>query len=159
MARLKQMTRSAGTGSELNGRPARKAEFLATRHQTRKDHQWHFGTKVHVGADSRSGLIHSASVMAANVHAQTVFPTCHMATRRGFAVTAPIAARHSGSVPRSSPPRRGTLPTSVPTACDANRRRQGRQLPKVEHPGQGRASLPDPQALVGNCQGAPARTG
>jgi IS5 family transposase len=37
-------------------------------HQTKKGNQWHFGMKIHVGADSQSGLIHSASVTAANVH-------------------------------------------------------------------------------------------
>lgn len=37
-------------------------------HQTKKGHQWHFGMKVHVGADSKTGLIHSATVTAANVH-------------------------------------------------------------------------------------------
>jgi IS5 family transposase len=37
-------------------------------HQTKKGNDWHFGMKVHSGVDSRSGLIHSASVTAANVH-------------------------------------------------------------------------------------------
>ena len=37
-------------------------------HQVKKGNQWHFGLKVHVGADSQTGLIHSASVTAANVH-------------------------------------------------------------------------------------------
>lgn len=31
-------------------------------HQTRKGSPWHFGMKVHIGADSKSGLVHSASV-------------------------------------------------------------------------------------------------
>jgi IS5 family transposase len=37
-------------------------------HQTKKGNQWHFGMKVHIGVDSASGLIHSASVTAANLH-------------------------------------------------------------------------------------------
>lgn len=37
-------------------------------HQTKKGNQWHFGMKLHIGTDSQSGLIHSASVTAANVH-------------------------------------------------------------------------------------------
>jgi IS5 family transposase len=37
-------------------------------HQTKKGNQWHFGMKVHIGVDSQSGLIHSASVTPANVH-------------------------------------------------------------------------------------------
>jgi len=37
-------------------------------HQTKKGNDWHFGMKVHIGVDSRSSLIHRASVTAANVH-------------------------------------------------------------------------------------------
>ena len=37
-------------------------------HQTKKGNQWYFGMKVHVGADSKTGLIHSASITSANVH-------------------------------------------------------------------------------------------
>ena len=37
-------------------------------HQTKKGNQWHFGMKLHIGADSKTGLVHSASVTAANVH-------------------------------------------------------------------------------------------
>lgn len=37
-------------------------------HQTRKGQQWYFGMKLHVGVDSRTGLVHSAAVTAANVH-------------------------------------------------------------------------------------------
>ena len=37
-------------------------------HQSKKGNQWYFGMKLHIGADSQSGLIHSASVTAGNVH-------------------------------------------------------------------------------------------
>jgi IS5 family transposase len=37
-------------------------------HQTKKGNQWYFGMKLHIGANSKTGLIHSASVTAANVH-------------------------------------------------------------------------------------------
>lgn len=36
--------------------------------QTKKGNQWHFGLKVHIGADSKTGLVHSAVVTSANVH-------------------------------------------------------------------------------------------
>lgn len=36
-------------------------------HQVKKGNQWYFGMKVHIGADSKTGLIHRASVTAANV--------------------------------------------------------------------------------------------
>ena len=37
-------------------------------HQSKKGNQWYFGMKLHIGVDSASGLIHSASVTAGNVH-------------------------------------------------------------------------------------------
>ncbi len=37
-------------------------------HQTKKGNEWHFGMKLHIGADSRNGMIHRASVTSANVH-------------------------------------------------------------------------------------------
>jgi IS5 family transposase len=43
-------------------------------HQTKKGNQWHFGMKLHIGADSRTGLVHSASVTAANVHDSAEVP-------------------------------------------------------------------------------------
>jgi IS5 family transposase len=36
-------------------------------HQTRKGNQWYFGMKAHIGADAKSGLVHSLSGTAANV--------------------------------------------------------------------------------------------
>jgi IS5 family transposase len=37
-------------------------------HQSKKGNQWYFGMKLHIGADSHTGLVHSASVTAGNVH-------------------------------------------------------------------------------------------
>lgn len=37
-------------------------------HQTKKGNEWHFGMKLHISMDSQTGLVHSASVTAANVH-------------------------------------------------------------------------------------------
>ena len=37
-------------------------------HQTKKDNQWYFGMKVHIGVDKDSGLINSVVTTAANVH-------------------------------------------------------------------------------------------
>lgn len=44
-------------------------------HQTAKGKQWYFGMKAHVGVDSKSKLIHSATATAANVADSTVLPT------------------------------------------------------------------------------------
>ena len=37
-------------------------------HQTKRGSQWHFGMKAHIGVDSETGLVHSVSTTAANVH-------------------------------------------------------------------------------------------
>ena len=37
-------------------------------HQTRKGNEWYFGMKAHIGADSRTKLVHSIVATAANVH-------------------------------------------------------------------------------------------
>jgi IS5 family transposase len=43
-------------------------------HQTRKGKQWYFGMKGHVGVDSKTKIIHTAVVTAANVADATVLP-------------------------------------------------------------------------------------
>ena len=43
-------------------------------HQTKKGKQWYFGMKAHVGVDSKTKVIHSAVVTAANVADATVLP-------------------------------------------------------------------------------------
>ncbi len=40
-------------------------------HQTKKDNQWHFGMKAHIGVDSETGIVHSLRTTAANVHEVT----------------------------------------------------------------------------------------
>jgi transposase, IS5 family len=35
-------------------------------HQTKKGNQWHYGMKMHIGVDAKSGLIHSVHTTAAN---------------------------------------------------------------------------------------------
>ena len=60
----------AAPSSTKNADRARDPEM----HQTKKGNQWHFGMKVHIGADSKSGLVHSASVTPANVHDSQELP-------------------------------------------------------------------------------------
>ena len=43
-------------------------------HQSKKGKQWYFGMKLHIGADSKTGLVHSASVTAGNVHDSHALP-------------------------------------------------------------------------------------
>ena len=37
-------------------------------HQTKKGNQWHFGMKAHIGVDWETGIVHSMTVTAGNVH-------------------------------------------------------------------------------------------
>jgi IS5 family transposase len=46
----------------------RKKERDPEMHSTKKGNQWYFGMKVHMGSDSRTGVVHHASVTAAHVH-------------------------------------------------------------------------------------------
>ena len=50
--------------STKNRDKARDGEMSSTR----KGSQWHFGMKAHVGADSRSGLVHTLVTTTASVH-------------------------------------------------------------------------------------------
>ncbi|VWC41661.1 transposase, IS4 family protein [Burkholderia stagnalis] len=58
------------SGSTKNEQKARDPEMR----QTKKNGNWHFGMKLHIGVDSRSGLAHSAVVTAANVHDKHAMP-------------------------------------------------------------------------------------
>lgn len=60
----------AAPSSTKNADNARDPEM----HQTKKGNQWHFGMKVHIGVDSKTGLAHSASVTPANVHDSQELP-------------------------------------------------------------------------------------
>ncbi len=60
----------AAPSSTKNADRARDPEM----HQTKKGNQWYFGMKVHIGADSKSGLVHSASATPANVHDSRELP-------------------------------------------------------------------------------------
>lgn len=50
----------------------KKKERDPEMHQTRKGNQWYFGMKAHIGVDSKTKLIHSVVVTAANVHDSAV---------------------------------------------------------------------------------------
>ncbi len=60
----------AAPSSTKNAAKARDPEM----HQTRKGQQWYFGMKLHIGVDSKTKLIHSATTTAANVHDAKALP-------------------------------------------------------------------------------------
>lgn len=85
-------------------------------HQSKKGKQWYFGMKVHIGVDSASGLIHSASVTPGNVHDSHELPNLLHGEETMLYGAAPIGARSKGSDSRPWPQRRGTSPTKTPVA-------------------------------------------
>jgi transposase, IS5 family len=60
----------AAPSSTKNQEKARDPQM----HQTKKGQQWYFGMKLHIGVDSRTGLVHSARVTAANEHDKPSIP-------------------------------------------------------------------------------------
>ena len=60
----------AAPSSTKNAEQQRDPEMRSTK----KGNQWHFGTKVHVGADAKTGLVHAAVVTSANVHDKHALP-------------------------------------------------------------------------------------
>src|ERR1700757_4370382 len=60
----------AAPSSTKNAEKARDPEM----HQTKKENQWYFGMKAHLGVDSRTKLIHAVVATPANVADSTVLP-------------------------------------------------------------------------------------
>jgi len=127
-------------------------------HQSKKGNQWYFGMKLHIGADSQSGLIHSASVTAGNVHDSQELPNLlHGGETRLYGDSA-----YRGDKQRKR------LKDIAPRAKDFTNKRAYRNRPLTEadkdtnrhQPAQfkralqGRTSVPDAQTHLGLCQGA-----
>lgn len=79
----------AAPSSTKNADNARDPEMR----QTEKGNQWHFGMKVYIGVDSRSGLAHSATATPANVHDSQELPNLLHGNEPGCTMTAPTSAR------------------------------------------------------------------
>jgi IS5 family transposase len=89
-------------------------------HQAKKGNEWHFGMKLHIGADSTTGLVHSASVTAANVH------DSHEEQRERLKVIAPKAKDFTNKRAYKNRP--------LTDADKATNRRKSSVRSKVEHP-------------------------
>ena len=79
----------AAPSSTKNQTEARDPEMR----QTRKGRQWYFGMKLHVGADSKTKLIHSMTTTAANVHDANALGQLLHGRETRFTRIRPIAAR------------------------------------------------------------------
>jgi IS5 family transposase len=107
-------------------------------HQTKKGNQWFFGMKAHVGTDSKSGLVHSIVVTAANVHDSKPLPdllhgketrvwgdSAYQGQQRAIIERAPCALGFTN--------RRGSRGRTLSTADKAINRTKSRVRSKVEH--------------------------
>ena len=110
-------------------------------HQSRKGNQWHFGMKLHIGVDSASGLVHSASVTAGNVHDSNELPNLlHGRETRLYGDSAYRGERQKKQVKEVAPKardftnRRTYSHRPLTEADKATNRRKSSVRAKVEHP-------------------------
>jgi transposase, IS5 family len=108
----------AAPPSTKNEEKARDPEM----HQTKKGNEWHFGMKVHIGVDSQTGLVHSASVTPANVHDSQELPNLlHGEETRLYGDSA-----YHGSTQREA------VREHAPRAADFTNKRAYRNTPLTE---------------------------
>ena len=108
-------------------------------HQTKKGNQWHFGMKVHIGVDSKSGLVHSASVTPANVHDSQELPRLlHGAETRVYGDSAyagkKAAIREAAPNAKDFTQKRAHRHKPLSAADRESNRRKSQVRAKVEHP-------------------------
>jgi len=125
----------AAPSSTKNADHARDPEM----HQTKKGNQWHFGMKVHIGVDSKSGLVHSTSVTSANVHDSRELPMLlHGNETRLYGDSA--YANQKEVLKQSAPEakdftnKRAYRNTPLTDADKETNRRKSQVRAKVEHP-------------------------
>jgi IS5 family transposase len=106
--------------------------------QTKKGHQWHFGMKVHVGADAKTGVAHAAVVTAANVHDKHAVPDLlhGKETRvygdRGYQGCTDLIKEAAPNA-KDFTNRRVRQPWGEDEAARANNRTKNRTRARVEH--------------------------
>jgi IS5 family transposase len=110
-------------------------------HQSKKGNQWYFGMKLHIGADSHSGLVHSASVTAANVHDSQELPNLlHGQETRLYGDSAYRGKKQRARLKQSAPKAKDftNKPAhrhrSLSDADQQANRRKSAVRSKVEHP-------------------------
>ena len=110
-------------------------------HQTKKGKDWHFGMKLHIGADSKTGLVHRASVTAANVHDSHEVPNLlHGRETRFYGDSAYRGKAQRERLKRLAPKakdftnKRAYKNRPLTEADKATNRRKSSVRSKVEHP-------------------------
>jgi IS5 family transposase len=125
----------AAPSSTKNADNARDPEM----HQTKKGNQWHFGMKVHIGVDSKTGLTHSASITPANVHDSQELPNLlHGNETRLYGDSAYIGQKEvlKQIAPQAKDftNKRASRSTPLTEADKETNRRKSQVRAKVEHP-------------------------
>ena len=110
-------------------------------HQSKKGNQWYFGMKLHIGADSHSGLVHSASVTAGNVHDSQELPNLlHGQERRLYGDSAYRGEQQRERLKEIAPQakdftnKRAHRNRALSDADKQTNRRKSSVRSKVEHP-------------------------
>ena len=110
-------------------------------HQSKKGNQWHFGMKLHIGADSQTGLVHSASVTAGNVHDSQELPNLlHGAETRLYGDSAYRGEKQRARLKELAPKakdftnKRAYRNRPLSDADKQTNRRKSSVRAKVEHP-------------------------
>ena len=108
-------------------------------HQTKKGNQWHFGMKVHIGVDSKTGLTHSASITSANVHdSQELANLLHGNETRLYGDSAYIGQnevlKQVAPKARDFTNKRASRNSPLTDADKETNRRKSQVRAKVEHP-------------------------
>ena len=125
----------AAPSSTKNTDKARDPEM----HQTKKGNQWHFGMKVHIGVDSKTGLAHSATVTPANVHDSQELPNLlHGNETRLYGDSAYTGQKETlkqvAPKARDFTNKRASRNTPLTDADKETNRRKSQVRAKVEHP-------------------------
>ena len=125
----------AAPSSTKNEDKARDPEMR----QTKKGNQWHFGMKVHIGVDSKTGLAHSATVTSANVHDSQELPNLlHGKETRLYGDSAYTGQKEIlkqvAPKARDFTNKRASRNTPLTDADKETNRRKSQVRAKVEHP-------------------------
>ncbi len=125
----------AAPSSTKNEDKARDPEMR----QTKKGNQWHFGMKVHIGVDSKTGLAHSATVTSAKVHDSQELPNLlHGKETRLYGDSAytgqKVILKQIAPKARDFTNKRASRNTPLTDADKETNRRKSQVRAKVEHP-------------------------
>lgn len=123
-------------------------------HQARKGKQWYFGMKAHVGADSKTKIIHTAVATAANVSDAAILPD--LLHGEEIRVWGDGAYQEKTEVIREGAPRAQdyTQQRCRLQRSDCGRSCVGEKPDEVESAGQGRARVSGDEAEVRTCESA-----